>query len=229
MSTPTPVPAPILVFDVNETLLDLGHLEPFFTACFGDARAMREWFAEHIMFSQSLTLAGHYLRFSELAVASLRMRASIHDITLTPADIDAFTQALQTLPALPDVAPALVRLQKAGYRLVTLTNSCPGPNPSPLERAGIAHYFEHAFSVHAVEQFKPASACYTQVLEALEVKPADLCLVACHIWDTLGASAIGMQSAFIARPGNALLPGIEIAKPTYVASDLGDLADQWLP
>jgi hypothetical protein len=37
-----------------------------------------------------------------------------------------------------------------------------------------------------------------------------------------------MQSAFIARPGNALLPGIEMAKPTYVASDLGDLADQWL-
>ena len=34
---------PILVFDVNETLLDLRALEPNFERVFGDKAALREW------------------------------------------------------------------------------------------------------------------------------------------------------------------------------------------
>ena len=41
LKTPT-----ILIFDVNETLLDLTSLEPFFARVFGEARVMREWFAQ---------------------------------------------------------------------------------------------------------------------------------------------------------------------------------------
>jgi len=35
--------------------------------------------------------------------------------------------------------------------------------------------------------------------------PSDLCLIACHTWDILGAAAAGWNTAFIARPGNAAL------------------------
>ncbi len=218
--------APILVFDVNETLLDLGHLEAVFVRLLGDRRSMREWFAELILYSQSLTLAGRYTPFNELAIATLRMRANIQAKTITPSDAQAFAEALGTMPALPDVAPALARLKTAGYRLVTLTNSPPGPAPSALENAGIGHYFEQAFSVHTLGQFKPAPAVYHQVAHALEVPTAELCLVACHLWDTLGAQATGMQGAFIERPGNAVLVAPEVPQPTFVASDLMQLADQ---
>jgi len=36
----------IIVFDVNETLLDLAALDPYFERAFGDTTARKEWFAE---------------------------------------------------------------------------------------------------------------------------------------------------------------------------------------
>ena len=53
----------IIVFDVNETLLDIEILNPFFERTFGDARVMRQWFAELILYSQALTLSGSYTEF----------------------------------------------------------------------------------------------------------------------------------------------------------------------
>ena len=44
MSEPTA--APIIVFDVNETLLDIDTLAPLFERVFGDATVLREWFAQ---------------------------------------------------------------------------------------------------------------------------------------------------------------------------------------
>ena len=35
----------IIVFDVNETLLDIEILNPFFERTFGESRVMRQWFA----------------------------------------------------------------------------------------------------------------------------------------------------------------------------------------
>jgi 2-haloacid dehalogenase len=52
---------PLIVFDVNETLLDLETMEPTFHRIFGDKNAMRLWFANLIMYSASLTVAGCYV------------------------------------------------------------------------------------------------------------------------------------------------------------------------
>ena len=48
---------PLIVFDVNETLLDLQTMEPTFERVFGEKGAMRLWFANLIMYSVVLTLA----------------------------------------------------------------------------------------------------------------------------------------------------------------------------
>ena len=37
---------PLIVFDVNETILDLRTMEPTFERIFGDKRDMRLWFCE---------------------------------------------------------------------------------------------------------------------------------------------------------------------------------------
>ena len=39
----------VIVFDVNETLIDLTTLEPLFVRLFGEAAVMREWFAQLIL------------------------------------------------------------------------------------------------------------------------------------------------------------------------------------
>ena len=40
---------PLIVFDVNETLLDLETMEPTFERTFGERSAMRLWFANLIL------------------------------------------------------------------------------------------------------------------------------------------------------------------------------------
>ncbi len=52
---------PLIVFDVDETLLDLQTLEPTFARVFGDKTAMRLWFANFIMYSAALTVAGQLI------------------------------------------------------------------------------------------------------------------------------------------------------------------------
>jgi 2-haloacid dehalogenase len=42
---------PIVVFDVNETLLNLDGITPIFDRIFGDPIAMRLWFADLITYS----------------------------------------------------------------------------------------------------------------------------------------------------------------------------------
>ena len=54
-------PPPLIVFDVNETLLDLETMEPTFQRIFGEKSAMRLWFANLILYSSALTVAGCYV------------------------------------------------------------------------------------------------------------------------------------------------------------------------
>ena len=216
----------IIVFDVNETLLDIDTLTPLFTRVFGKQRVLREWFAQLVLYSQTMTLSGLYTPFGELGVGALQMVADIRQVTLTDADINEFKERMNALPAHPDAAPALTRLRDAGFRLVTLTNSASSASPTPLEKAGLSQYFEQHFSIETVGKFKPAPDTYQLVADTLAVDTSDLCLVACHLWDTIGAQAAGCRGAFLTRPYNAMLNAPNVPVPDLTASDLSTLADQ---
>ncbi|GAA0798005.1 haloacid dehalogenase type II [Psychrobacter piscatorii] len=216
----------IIVFDVNETLLDIDTLTPFFTRVFGKQNVLREWFAQLVLYSQTMTLSGLYTPFGEIGVGALQMIADIRQVTLTESDIDEFKERMSALPAHPDVAPALARLRDAGFRLVTLTNSASSASPTPLDKAGLSQFFEQHFSVETVSKFKPAPETYQMVADTLNVKASDLCLVACHLWDTIGAQAAGCQGAFLTRPYNEMLSAPNVPVPDLIASDLSTLADQ---
>ncbi|MBH0006253.1 haloacid dehalogenase type II [Psychrobacter sp. SWN149] len=215
----------IIVFDVNETLLDIDTLTPFFTRVFGKQRVLREWFAQLVLYSQTMTLSGLYTPFGELGVGALQMVADIRQVTLTEHDITEFKERMSALPAHPDAVPALTRLRDAGFRLVTLTNSASSASPTPLEKAGLSQFFEQHFSVETVEKFKPAPETYQLVADTLAVDTSDLCLVACHLWDTIGAQAAGCRAAFLTRPYNAMLSARNVPVPDLTASDLSTLAD----
>lgn len=216
----------IIVFDVNETLLDIDTLTPFFTRVFGKQNILREWFAQLVLYSQTMTLSGLYTPFGEIGVGALQMIADIRQVTLTESDIDEFKERMNALPAHPDAAPALTRLRDAGFRLVTLTNSASSASPTPLEKAGLSQFFEQHFSVETVSKFKPAPETYQMVADTLDIKTSDLCLVACHLWDTIGAQAVGCRGAFLTRPYNEILSAPNVPVPDLIASDLSTLADQ---
>lgn len=221
MATP-----PILVFDVNETLLDIESITPLFDELFGDERMLREWFAQLVMYSMSITLAGNYVTFPVLAQGVLRMLGDIHQVDITDGDLDRLKTALLAMPAHPDAAEGLAAMRDNGFRLATLSNSPPNPDgPTALQSSGLAGYFEHQLSVDARSMFKPAPAVYRYVCETLGVAPFDCMMVAAHVWDTIGAQNAGFSGALITRRGNAPLPVEGLPQPNIIASDLRGLAE----
>ena len=68
------------------------------------------------------------------------------------------------------------------------------------------------------------------VARDLGVAPSTCCMVAAHVWDTVGAQSAGFSAALVTRPGNAPLPVIGLPQPNVVAGDLLSLAvelDKW--
>ncbi len=216
---------PIIVFDVNETLLDLNTLHPTFDRIFGDPAALRLWFANLITYSEALTLAGVYVPFTDIGAAVLRMLAVTRDITISDADAAELTDRFATMPPHPEVPAALRRLRHHGFRLFSLTDNTLAISGRQLEHAGVIDLFERRFSVdETVRRHKPAPEAYRSVAAALEVDPGDICLIACHVWDTIGAQSAGWQAGLILREGNAPL-GVG-PQPDYIGRDLDAIAGQ---
>jgi 2-haloacid dehalogenase len=221
---PTPM-RPVIVFDVNETLLDLDSIRPTFDRIFNDPAAMRLWFADLILYSEALTLAGVYVPFTDIGAAVLRMLAATRDLTITDADAAELTDRFATMPPHPEVPAALRRLRDHGFRLFTLTDNTLAISGRQLEAGGVIDLFERRFSVdETVRRHKPAPEAYHSVAAALGLDPGDMCMVASHVWDTIGAAAAGLQTALILRVGNAPL---DVGpQPDYIGKDLDVIADQ---
>jgi 2-haloacid dehalogenase len=215
----------VIVFDVNETLLDIETLGPLFERVFGDRRVLREWFGQLVLYSMTATLSGLYKDFFALGRGVFQMVAAVHGVAVEAADVEALREGLLTMPVHPDVEEGLSELERAGFRLITLTNSPPNPHgKSPLEHAGLAGHFERQFSVETARAFKPSPLAYRMVAEELGVAPSACCMVASHVWDTIGARGVGFSAGLITRPGNAPLPVSGLPQPDVVAPDLPALA-----
>ncbi len=183
---------------------------------------MREWFAQLILYSQALTLAGEYAAFGELGGAVLQMVADTRRQPVSAENVLSVKQAIASMPAHPEVPEALRGLRDAGFRLFTLTNNPARTATEQLERAGLADFFERQFSVDVVHRYKPAPETYRFVEHQLGLSSSNCCMIACHTWDTLGAVAAGWDAALIVRPGNAPLPlG---PQPRIVGQDLSVVA-----
>jgi len=216
---------PIVVFDVNETLLDLESITPFFDRVFNDPAAMRHWFGDLITYSEALTLAGVYVPFTDIGRSVLQMFAATRGITITDKDGEELTERFASMPAHSEVPAALHRLRDHGFRLFTLTDNTLQISGRQLQSAGVIDLFERRFSVdETVKRHKPAPEAYQYVANELGADPGDMCMIACHVWDTIGAIAAGLQAALILRQGNALLN--VGPQPDYVGQHLDAVADQ---
>jgi 2-haloacid dehalogenase len=223
---PLPAEPKVLVFDVNETLIDFESMTPLFERVLGDGRAMREWLGHLIMYSMTTTLSGLYVDYFTLGQGLLKMVGDIHGITVSENDAELIREGMLTMPAHPDVVKGLTLLRDQGFRLVTLTNSPPTPGaPQPLERAGLKAFFEtRQYNIEACRAYKPATAVYHYVAQQEGVAPSSCMMVAAHVWDTVGAQAAGFSSALITRPGNKPLPVPGLPQPNVVVQDLEALA-----
>ena len=215
----------LLIFDVNETLLDLSALDPHFEALFGSTSIRQDWFNQVLKSAFASVIIGPYRDFGQVARSAMEMVAARHNLTLTDEATEAILSHMRNLPPHSDILPGIKSLKEAGFRMAALTNSPPDVAKDQLENAGIAPYLEAMLSVDASESLKPAAVIYHDALKTLGSDPASACLIAAHAWDIAGAMRAGWHGAFIERPGKVWNPLFE--SPTFTGKDLGDVAD-WL-
>ena len=214
----------VLAFDVAETLLDLQVLRPLFQRVFGDGALVDDWFGETILYSETETLTNTFTPFGALGAGVLRMLGRIRNVSISDSDNADLRKRLAELPPHPDVPDSLRKLKAAGYRLVTLTDTPANPGQGPLQAAGLADLFERQFTAETVRRYKPARETYQMVALGTGVPLSDLCMIASHPWDLIGASTAGCSTALIERAGVASLIVPDLKQPQIIAPSLTEIA-----
>ncbi|MEE8601132.1 haloacid dehalogenase type II [Euzebya tangerina] len=215
----------VIVFDVNETLLDLSGLESKFDAAFDEQgdEMRRLWFARLLHTSSVMTQLGLWDDFGVIGkqvLVDLADRMYFDDFS--PAQAEDIVGTMRELPAHDDVVGGLRILKDTGSTLVALTNSGQSTAEAQIKSAGIDSYFEQIISVEAVRKFKPDIAVYNHCAAELGAEPSDVTLVAAHDWDCAGAMAAGWKAAFVRREGQGYNPALPA--PTYREDDMISLA-----
>jgi 2-haloacid dehalogenase len=214
--------ARVLVFDVNETLLDLAALRDPFARAFGGAAPLGEWFARPLHASLAATLTDSYEDFASIGRRALEAAAARRGVDLPDADRDAILGTMRRLPAHPDVPDALERLRSAGFPLATPTNSSGDLVRAQLEHVGLLELFDRVLSVEEVRRYKPAPEPYLRAAERLGVPPSAMRMVAAHDWDVCGAIRAGCAAAYVARTD---VPFVLGRPPDLAGPDLSAVAD----
>ena len=213
----------VLLFDVNETLVDIAPLKAKVGEALLDPHAADLWFATMLQYSLATTVSGQYFAFPDIGAAVLRMLGKRSDVTIGQDDAKQLLSGMKSLPAHRDVEPGLRRLRDAGFRLATLTNSSQEGVKAQMESAGLSGFFERQLSVESVGKFKPHADVYAWAAREMKVQASECMLVAAHGWDVAGAGWAGMQTAFIARAGQHKFP--LAPEPDVDAADFAALAD----
>lgn len=150
----------VILFDVNETMLDMTPLKEKVNALMGTKDGFRIWFGMLLQYSLVDNSTGVYHEFPAIADATLDMAAKTLGKKLKEGDKKAALGLIKQLKAYPDVEKGLELLKGAGYRLATLTKSPMQTQTAQLAYAGLTKYFEKTFSIDEVKKYKPALETY---------------------------------------------------------------------
>lgn len=226
MSAPSTQPL-VVLFDVNETLLNIEPLQKAVAEVLQDEGAAKLWFTTMLQYSLVMTVSDQYASFGDIGAAVLQMLARNRDIALKADDAKQVLSTIRRLPPHPDVRPALESLKARGVRLATLTNSSQEVVEAQMRHADLDGFFERMLSVEQPRKFKPDRAVYAWAAGEMGVAPGECMLVAAHGWDVAGAKWAGLRAAFIAREGQQMFPLAEV--PDIDADDLLGFAEKLIP
>ena len=207
----------VYVFDVNETLSDLGPMGTRFAEIGLSPATAQLWFAAVLRDGIGVAAAGGLVRFADVARGVLAPMVS--------GDRDAVEHVMAgflELPVHPDVPEGVRALRAAGHRLATLSNGAASVADGLLGRAGIRDRFEALLSVEDAGVWKPARAAYRYATDRLGVPPAEATLVAVHPWDVDGAARAGLRTAWVNRTGGTY--PAHLTRPDRIVATLAELA-----
>ncbi|KAA5828445.1 haloacid dehalogenase type II [Saccharopolyspora hirsuta] len=147
--------------------------------------------------------------------------------TFTGPEREELALAWQKLVPWPDTVEGLTRL-KTRFTVATLSNADVSAVVNLSKRAGLP--WDAVFTAEMAGAFKPDPVTYRMAATYLGLPPAEIMMVACHKYDVRAAGALGMQTAFVARPlefGPGGAPDVSFEDEFDVnATDFLDLAHQ---
>lgn len=206
-----------IAFDLNGTLLDpAALLGP------GRERAGETALDDAVMQAMTDTITGEHRPFPDYLRAALERTLKTEGL-----DGDLLGAALRraaTLPPFADAAMALDTLATAGYRIAVVTNSAAEAAGRALRAASLDAHVEQVVGADEIAAYKPDPRVYRHAAERLGAAPDELCLVAAHAWDVLGAMRAGWSAAWVAHREHHLLT--TVPPPSLVAATLLDAARQ---
>ncbi len=114
---------PVILFDVNETLLDMSALKKKINSLLNSTKGFRIWFGMVLQYSLVDNCTNNYHDFSAIADAALDMAAKAFEAEIDQKEKKEALQTIKELSAYDDVPKGLQLLKDNGFRLATLTNS----------------------------------------------------------------------------------------------------------
>ncbi|WP_189518006.1 haloacid dehalogenase type II [Streptomyces sindenensis] len=138
-----------------------------------------------------------------------------------PDAVESLARAARHLPPWPDTVAGLARLAEH-FPLIGLSNASRTALLELNAHAGLR--WHQALSAEDARTYKPDPAVYRLAVTVAGPPPERLLMVAAHAWDLRGAQALGLRTAYVARPVGD--PPASSDRFDLYAKDLADLAEQ---
>jgi 2-haloacid dehalogenase len=116
---------------------------------------------------------------------------------LSEAETDDLNRVWHRLKPWPDGVAGLTRL-KSRYIIGTLSNGNVGLLTRMAKHAGLP--WDVILGAETGRSYKPLPQAYLANVALLNLEPAQVMLVAAHNGDLAAAAAVGLRTAFVARP-----------------------------
>ena len=213
----------VILFDVYETLLDMGEVERKLNSFFDSNKGYAIWIELFMQYCFADNCIGEFHPFTAIAKATMQMTAEKLGSRITESETDLVLGLLKHLPVHEGVQEGLSALNDRGYRVAALTNS---PQPvvyERMERTGLISYFEMVLSAEEIKRYKPSPEVYNWTAQKLAVPKNEVLLVSAHGWDIAGAAAAGMQTAYLAQRKEILYP--LAPRPNLICKNLTELVE----
>jgi 2-haloacid dehalogenase len=216
-------PVRALVFDAYGTLFDPFAVKTRAEELFpGNGAALSQlWRAKQLEYSWLRTLMGRYENFWKITEDALLF--ACHTLKLS-CDKHLRSQLMQvylTLPAFPEVKPALAKL--SSLPLSILSNGTPEMLAPLVAANDMTRYFKNVFSVDALQMYKPRPEVYQHAVSSLGVPKEAIGFISSNFWDIAGATSFGFRTFWLNR---ASVPADELGiAPIAVLSTLTELPD----
>jgi 2-haloacid dehalogenase len=210
----------VIAFDIIETVFSLESMRGRLGEIGLPPTALETWFSSALRDAFALAVTGQFAPFRSVlegALADVRARHGL----ISNHDLSKFLDGLKELTPRPDAAEAFRLLSQEGFRLVALSNAPASSTEALLKGGGLTGFIERIFSVEKVKLSKPRAEVYLHVAERRQLRPEQLALVAAHGWDTHGAKAAGLLTAFVSR--GAPYPAV-MMPPDIFGQELIDVA-----